>query len=99
MALRIDRRPRAVADIDNIWMTIAAENLGAAERWLAHFYQAEDQLADFPEIGPNRPDLANDLRSWPVGPYLILYRVEPDALVIVRVLHGARDLPTELDEP
>jgi plasmid stabilization system protein ParE len=32
-----------------------------------------------------------------VGRYLILYRVDPDALMVVRVMHGARDLPNVLD--
>jgi plasmid stabilization system protein ParE len=28
--------------------------------------------------------------------YIVLYRVEPDRVVIVRVVHGARDLTTLL---
>lgn len=60
-------------------------------------YDAEDRLAMFPHLGPARPDLTPDLRLWPVGDYLIFYRIEPERLVIVRILHGARDLPAQFD--
>jgi len=32
------------------------------------------------------------LRSFPVGQYVIFYRVAVDAVEIVTVIHGARDL-------
>ncbi len=93
MSLRIRRTKLADADLDSIWLYIAADSVVAAERQMQNFEAAERRLGEFPELGPTRPDLRPDLRSWTVGPYLILYRIDPDALTIVRVLHGARDLP------
>ena len=52
-------------------------------------------LADNPQGGPRREDLARGLRFYPVGNYLIFYTVRNDGITVVRVLHGARDYPHE----
>ena len=58
---------------------------------------AEDRLGDFPELGQARTDLAEGLRHLPSPPYLILYRAAPDPILVVRIVHGARDLPRLLE--
>ena len=50
-------------------------------------------LAKNPGIGQSRPDISPELRYFPVGNYLILYREIKDGIEIVRVVHGARYLP------
>lgn len=45
-----------------------------------------------PLIGESRDDLQPGLRSFPVGNYVILYEIIDSHPVIVRVLHGARDI-------
>lgn len=42
-------------------------------------------------MGATREPLAPGLRVLPFRDYVIYYQVADDALVIVRVLHGARD--------
>lgn len=42
------------------------------------------------EMGVARPEVRADLRTFPVGNYLILYRQTEDGAEIVRVVHGAR---------
>ena len=37
------------------------------------------------------------LRFWRVAPYLVIYRQSEGGIEIVRVVHGARDLPALLD--
>jgi toxin ParE1/3/4 len=49
-------------------------------------------LAANPQLGPARPDIAPDCRYSPVGRYLILYRLIPDGIEVVRVVQGARRL-------
>lgn len=95
---KVRREPRAATDLDEIWLHIAIDNVDAAERTIAQLYQAEDRLGDFPELGRPRPELARDLRSWAVGSYVIFYRADPGAVVIIRILHGARDLGEVLEE-
>jgi len=45
-----------------------------------------------PGMGHQRADVSNPrYRFWPVGNYVIAYRVERSTLIVVRVVYGARD--------
>lgn len=43
-----------------------------------------------PLAGRERPELRKNLRSFPVGSYIILYTPLPDGVEIVRVINGRR---------
>jgi len=73
---------------------VAQDNLGAADRLLDRIDHICGLLADNPQLGAARPDLAPALRYFVVGNYLIMYREAPHGVEIVRVVHGARDLPS-----
>ncbi|MFM8444870.1 MAG: type II toxin-antitoxin system RelE/ParE family toxin [Methylococcus sp.] len=75
-----------------IWDSIAQDNPTAATRQLRRIEDQCQQLANHPQMGPARRDIAPELRYFPVGSYLILYRILPGAIEVVRVLHGARDI-------
>lgn len=47
-----------------------------------------------PNMGNLQDELSANLRSFPIGRYLVFYCAESDELTIVRVLHSARDIPT-----
>src|ERR1044071_7633588 len=50
-------------------------------------------------FGRERSELTEGLWSFPVGrSYLLFYRPEPGGIQLVRVLHGARDLPSLFPE-
>ena len=91
------RAPLASADLEDIWMHIALDSVQAAETVVDQIYRAEMRLAEFPELGRKRDELLQGLRSWPIGSYLVFYRIEPGAVVILRILHGARDLRSAFD--
>ena len=56
------------------------------------------RLAAYPRMGHVREDLADrTLRFWPVYSYLVVYRPDSQPLQIIRVLHGARDVPRILE--
>ena len=63
-------------------------------------FRACDLLADSPRAGQVRRDLISlPVRFWLVHPYsnyLIVYDPESKPLRIIRILHGARDLPSIL---
>jgi toxin ParE1/3/4 len=86
--------PDAREDLLQLWLGIAHDNPEAADRLIARIKRVADQLADFPQLGRLRPELAAALRSFAVGNYVVFYRVVSDGIEIVRVLHGARDLPS-----
>lgn len=45
-----------------------------------------------PLIGISREELHPSLRSFPVGKYLIFYRLVPEGIEVIRVLHGMMDI-------
>jgi len=51
-----------------------------------------EQLLTFPLAHPERPQLAVGLRVAFYETYAIYYQVDEQAVTLVRVLHGARDL-------
>jgi len=66
----------------------------AADRLIAKLFGAFEMLARNPRIGHKRTDLtARPVLFWPVGNYLIVYRLRRSHLQIVGVAHGARDIP------
>ncbi len=52
-------------------------------------------MASFPSSGAPRDDIASGIRHLVVGDYLTLYRVNDDAIEILRVLHGHRNIEAE----
>jgi toxin ParE1/3/4 len=89
---RIRITPLADRDLVEIWYFIAQEDRVAADRLLDLLEGKYKLLADNPQMGPARPDIAKELRYHPVGNYLLLYRVVSDGIELVRIVHGARDL-------
>ena len=83
---------RAQEDIDEILKYIAAENVNAALALSDRLTELFELLAENRKIGRERPELKEELRSFPEGNYVIFYRMWAGDLAIVRVLHGARDL-------
>ena len=87
---RLFRTPRAEADLEDIWLYVAQDDLTAADGLLDEFHEKLQILASHPQLGPARPDIARQLRYFPVRNYLLLYREIADGIELVRVIHGAR---------
>lgn len=86
--------PDARLDLLSIRLYLEGVNLTASRRYERLFQAAFDQLAKYPLSGRARPDLQGEqTRSWPVRPYVILYEMNENVVEILRVVHGARDLP------
>lgn len=90
--------PDADDDLLAIFVTIASDNEGAAERLIDRIRQSLWRLSHYPLSGRARPELGPSVRSLPVGRYVVLHRIEADRVLILRVLHGARDLDASVDE-
>ncbi len=85
--------PAAEADLEVIHDYIAAENAAAAAALVTRLEDLAARLADAPGMGRARPELLPNLRSFPLGSYLLFYRRSDNGIEVVRVLHGARDIP------
>jgi toxin ParE1/3/4 len=46
---------------------------------------------EMPMMGSHRSGTADGLRCFPLGSYLIFYRPMLEGIVVIRVLHAARD--------
>ena len=69
----------AELDLDEIWEYIAQDNVESADRWVGKLFDAFEAIARNPRIGHKRDDLTSHvILFWPVGAYLILYRVIKD---------------------
>ena len=87
--------PRAEADLDDIWLYLAKESgsIEIANRLIDCITDRFITLASFPYIGRSREeDFGPGYRSLVVGEYVILYCVENEGALILRVVHGHRQL-------
>jgi len=89
-ALFLTRQARE--DLIDIWLRIAADDPGAADRVLDRLETAAMTLTENPRMGPARDDIRPGLRYFVSDNYLFLYRIVEDGVEIVRVVHGRRDL-------
>jgi toxin ParE1/3/4 len=78
------------------WLYVAQDNPHAANPVFEDPDRRCARLADNPHLRRARPDIAQDLRYFPVGKYLILHRLLPDGIDVVRVVHGARRLDSQV---
>jgi len=83
--------PMAVEDLDGILEYIARDNPVAAVHFVQSSKEKCNTLARFPLLGASREDLAERLRVFSAGNYVIYYRPDGETVRIERVLHGARD--------
>jgi toxin ParE1/3/4 len=90
---RLTITTHARTDLQEIHSHIAKDNPEAAQRFVLRLRAKARQLAETPGMGRSREDLRPDLFSFPVGQYVLFYREQPGGIVLVRVIHGRRDLP------
>ena len=94
--MRLTFTPLAAADLESIGDYIARDNPARARTFIAELRTRCHTIADAPLAFRARDELGPGLRSYAHQKYVIFYRVEPDEVVIARILHGARDLPAIL---
>jgi toxin ParE1/3/4 len=88
--------PRARRDMLEAASWIARDNPAAARALRDAVAEAATRIGDFPLSGHLRPDIAGapwrfvTLRGFP---YVVVYNADRKPPLIVRILHGARDLP------
>ena len=89
------RSPQAGSDLDSIWNYVASEDgsVEIADRLIDSIAERFLLLANYPNIGRRRDDdLRPGLGSFPVGQYIIIYRLRDSDVLILRVLRASRDI-------
>jgi toxin ParE1/3/4 len=91
--MRVRLAPQARADLDSIWLYAAREiSTEGATRLIESIADKFRLVARFPAIGKSLPaDLRPNVRTFPVGQYLIFYSSRVSEIRILRVLHASRD--------
>lgn len=87
-------RDEAVRDLQQIW-AYNAERAGerVANDLLRRIHTTiEHVIVDYPRAGRERPELGGNVRSFPIVPHIVFYSVEPRSILVVRILHGHRDI-------
>jgi toxin ParE1/3/4 len=90
---QVIRSELARRDALEIWVNVAEGNFDAADRLMDRFEEVLNDLAETPGMGRSRDEYGQGLRSFPVGDYLLFYHAVPGGIEVVRIVHGARDLP------
>ena len=85
----------ALRDLDAIEGHVARAHPEPAARTVLAVLEAVEVLCEHPNIG--RPGRVSGTRELVVSPlpYIAIYRVQQNAVWILRVLHGARQWPSE----
>lgn len=90
---------RAQEDVDTIVEFIAQDNLEAAGRFYNAVENTAAMLVELPNMGSPRSYPETELQNVRIfrvkdfEKYLIFYREIEETIEIVRIVHGARDLP------
>ncbi len=92
--------PQAQADIDDIayYVFVESGSLETADRLIESIATRFILLGTHPRAGRRRDDLRPGMRGFPVGDYVILYRIEDSDALILRIVRGSRDIEALLSE-
>jgi toxin ParE1/3/4 len=107
MSLHLQISPLASQDFDEIYTYISQNNPNAALRFFDAARETFAKIATTPNLGriyQTQNQNLTGLRKWGIKgfkSYIIFYLIREDVLIIVRIIHGARNFPTllESDEP
>jgi toxin ParE1/3/4 len=83
--------PRAEQDLRIIWRYIASDNIAAADALLMRIFDRLELAAGQPFMGAPRPELSPTARTLLEGNYVVVYEPMRDGILVVTVVHGARD--------
>ncbi len=90
----------AVRDVRNLRNYIAQDSEAYAERFVQKIIEAVEKASAFPRIGRKVPEAdEEDIREVLFGNYRIFYRIEESRILVLMVIHGARDLTQFAPKP
>jgi toxin ParE1/3/4 len=84
---------RATREVEHAAEWIARDRPAGALEWLDGLHAAVTRLTEFPFSGHVVPEIPGGARrEIPYKGHRVIYRLKPDAIEILRVAHGRRDL-------
>ena len=90
----------AETDLQDIFL-YSEESWGTpqAEKYLHALFRSFETLAANPQIGRQRPDIREGLRSLVHAPHVIFFTAMENDIGIIRILHGSRDIEALFRKP
>ena len=84
--------PAAQNDLEGIWLyTLEQWSPQQADRYADILEDTLDRLLFMPEMARERPEFDPPVRIHPSAEHLIVYRIEGDLLVILRILGAGQN--------
>ena len=90
--MEVELSPQALEDLSSIALYIATDSPVRALSFTDELEEKALSLRDMPYKGVDRKDLSVGLRLLPHGHYNIYYKIQQQRIVVVRVLHSARNI-------
>jgi len=95
--VRVHWTNTAIGHLLAIYEHIAQDAPLYAQRMIDRLTKHSEQIAAFPQSGRMVPEYqAPDIREVIERPYRIIYRIKPEQVDILAVVHGAQVLPPEV---
>lgn len=97
MTYRVNFHALALSDLNKIDDFIAQDSPERAIAFVRRIRKHCEQLAEMPESGPPREDLGAGVRTLSFERrVLIIYRIEGQAVRVLRILYAGQDYPASL---
>lgn len=91
--MKIEWTEPSLSDLESIRDYIGKGSEYYATRFIEKIIEAVESLERFPEMGRNVPEAEEkNIRELVFYNYRIIYRVETERVLILTVIHGARNL-------
>ena len=95
--MKIEWTPVSLRHREDIWLHIAGDNVSAAFDMDERISRAVGRLLDFPELG-RLGEVPNTRELFPHENYRLIYRITPQVITIIAVVHVARQWPPVNEE-
>ncbi|MGH9358177.1 MAG: type II toxin-antitoxin system RelE/ParE family toxin [Terriglobia bacterium] len=97
---KIEWTRSAIGDVMALRDYIARDAEAYADRFVQKIIQVVERAGAFPQMGRPVAEANQDsVREILFGNYRIVYRVEESRVLVLMVIHGARDLSTLAPKP
>ena len=91
MARGLAWSPEAVEDIESIAAYIERDSAWYAKAVASKIVETAEAIPEFPELGRIVPEFGDPaIRERFAYGYRIIYRLEPERILVVAVIHGSR---------
>jgi len=98
--MKIEWAEPALVDIEKIRDYISRDSEYYATRFVEIIVEAIENLERFPEMGRSVPEAEKkNIRELLFFNYRIMYQVETERILILAIIHGARDLGQSEPKP